>query len=636
MVTRILSLGDSLTWGVSDNNVDEGDRSGGYRIFLQDALAAQGFQIGTNGDIDFVGEEDNTDTRPSGPNSIDPDHQGQRGDRISQLDDELTNNNNTLLNTLAPDIVLLMAGTNDLLQDATAEIALNRLEGLIETLASQTTQHIFVASLPPFVLNSDDGKDITRLDDTDEAERLSFNSQLPTFLNTRFDEATRAKLTFVDVAGALQPSDISTDGVHITSKGFSKVANAWHNALVPVLAPTIDPTSIVRGTPERIEAETFSLSGGFTAVAQESDDLPSNTQVIQGSTNSIGSATTSFGFATGYYDITIGYFDENDGVGQINTTIGDDILDTLTLNQNLGAAHPSTENYVHKTIGKRVQLTQGDLITLTGTPNGGELVAIDYLEFVPVSQPAPVPSPNPAPNPNPAPTPNPDPVLNPDPTLSPPPASEPSPDLVPTPVPTEEDVVGIVEVGNNRNNVFSGTAGDDIFNGRGGRDRARGRDGNDRFNGGSGKDRLLGDGGDDRLNGGTDGDRLVGGSGDDDLIGGAGMDTILTGVGADSIIYNNRREGGGRGDRIRDFDEDNDLIVVKGRRFDRSLRTNRLLRRKYFTVGSEATTQNHRFIFDDSSGVLSFDPDGTGDRQSIILARLGRNTDLTHRSIFVQ
>ena len=614
MAVKILPLGDSLTWGVTDNNVTANDQYGGYRTVLLDSLDAAGFKNPT--DIDFIGEEDNTDPRISGPNSIDNDHEGRRGERINQLTDAAS---------LGADIVLLMAGTNDFLQNASVEEAQNRLESLIEALANSGADHILVASIPPFAI--DDINDVSSLDAQDEANRVSFNSLLPAFLQdpSRFTAATRAKITFVDVAGALDTTDISSDGVHITSLGYSKVATAWHNALVPILDPTITPAKIERGTPQRIEAEDFSNLGDFEIVDNKADGLPDNTTVINlANATGASTATTTFNLATGYYDVAIGYFDESDAVGKISVSIGDDTLNSITLDQNLGIADISPQNYVRKTIGTSVQLTNGEQISLTGTPVLGvndELIHVDYLEFIPV--PAPTPNP-PAPNP---PAPNP-PAPNP-PAPNPPAPNPPAPNP-PTPTPT-----GKHEIGNAQNNIFEGTEFDDTFSGRGGRDVARGRGGNDVLFGNQGNDRLFGNGGNDYLNGGAGNDRLVGGSGDDVLVGGRGVDNMRGGPGNDSFVYNTRRDGGKNGDRIQDFVVGEDLLVIKGSNFDSDFAIDRPLRRKYFTIGSEARNRNHRFIYDDDSGLLSFDPDGNGSRKAFKLARLDKGLDLNRQSFFV-
>ena len=58
-------------------------------------------------------------------------------------------------------------------------------------------------------------------------------------------------------------------------------------------------------------------------------------------------------------------------------------------------------------------------------------------------------------------------------------------------------------IGNNRNNILSGTRSADTISGRGGNDVIDGRAGNDRISGDSGNDQILGGAGNDRIDGGS-------------------------------------------------------------------------------------------------------------------------------------
>ncbi|WP_372884158.1 M10 family metallopeptidase C-terminal domain-containing protein [Shimia sp.] len=93
-------------------------------------------------------------------------------------------------------------------------------------------------------------------------------------------------------------------------------------------------------------------------------------------------------------------------------------------------------------------------------------------------------------------------------------------------------------VGSRDANALSGAEGDDLLLGQGG---------GDRLTGGTGRDILLG---------GTGGDRLTGESGRDILLGGSGDDLLDGGRGADVFIF----QGGS--DRITDFEDDRDLLVL--------------------------------------------------------------------------
>lgn len=88
-------------------------------------------------------------------------------------------------------------------------------------------------------------------------------------------------------------------------------------------------------------------------------------------------------------------------------------------------------------------------------------------------------------------------------------------------------------IGNNQNNVISGTQGNDRLFGMGGNDSIVGLGGNDTLNGGVG---------DDRLDGGAGDDRLEVSPGNDTLIGGDGVDTAVATIGQYYILDNDRLE----------------------------------------------------------------------------------------------
>jgi hypothetical protein len=99
-----------------------------------------------------------------------------------------------------------------------------------------------------------------------------------------------------------------------------------------------------------------------------------------------------------------------------------------------------------------------------------------------------------------------------------------------TPPPGTPSVIGKTELGSNRNDRLSGTAGDDTLIGKKGNDRLLGQDGNDVLNGGAGNDTLIGGNGNDTLVGGSGGDRLTGSDGADTFVFTRLQDSRLTGI----------------------------------------------------------------------------------------------------------
>jgi Ca2+-binding RTX toxin-like protein len=93
--------------------------------------------------------------------------------------------------------------------------------------------------------------------------------------------------------------------------------------------------------------------------------------------------------------------------------------------------------------------------------------------------------------------------------------------------------------GGNRDDVLSGTPGNDVINGGNGDDHLAGGDGNDSISGGNGNDALVGGRGSDMLNGGNGNDVLSAGAGNDVLTGGNGNDILRGGSGDDYLAGGN-------------------------------------------------------------------------------------------------
>ncbi|WP_245872716.1 SGNH/GDSL hydrolase family protein [Deinococcus planocerae] len=190
-----MPLGDSITDGY---NIP-----GGYRIELFEKLSAQ-----VPG-LDFVGSLSN------GPAELaDPHHEGRSGWRI----DELAAQVDGWLDRHQPSTVLLMAGTNDMIQGYDVGGAPARLGALLDEItARRPDARILVASIPPM------------RDATHNARGQQFNAALPGVVQSRADQGK--KVTFVDAGAALTPADLA-DGVHPNAGGYSKLAAVWERALL--------------------------------------------------------------------------------------------------------------------------------------------------------------------------------------------------------------------------------------------------------------------------------------------------------------------------------------------------------------------------------------------------------------------
>lgn len=109
-------------------------------------------------------------------------------------------------------------------------------------------------------------------------------------------------------------------------------------------------------------------------------------------------------------------------------------------------------------------------------------------------------------------------------------------------------------------------------------------------------------------------DTIVGTQYNDVLIGFGGHDTLTGGAGADRFRFYSLNDGG---DTITDFNpKEGDKIEVPEKGFGQQLffddANTKSIQSFRFVVGSAATSPDTRFVYDDSTGSLFFDPDGSG------------------------
>ncbi|MHC5743169.1 MAG: beta strand repeat-containing protein [Nostoc sp.] len=169
--------------------------------------------------------------------------------------------------------------------------------------------------------------------------------------------------------------------------------------------------------------------------------------------------------------------------------------------------------------------------------------------------------------------------------------------------------------------------------------------GNNTLNGGAGNDRLDASSstGDNLLSGDDGNDTLIaydasgkniltGGNGNDFLIGGNGNDSLIGGAGTDTFVFNSYNQGV---DTIYDFNATNELIQVSAAGFGGGLSTGSL-QTSQFTIGTSATTSNQRFVYDNITGALYFDLDGSaGIFTQVKFAQLSGSVTLTEKNFVV-
>lgn len=178
--------------------------------------------------------------------------------------------------------------------------------------------------------------------------------------------------------------------------------------------------------------------------------------------------------------------------------------------------------------------------------------------------------------------------------------------------------------GNDGADHLNGMNGDDTLNGGAGDDNLSGGNGKDALSGSDGSDELMGGNGKDSLDGGIGDDLLKGGNGNDRLDGGDGSDTLFGGMGRDTFVFTDPTSGP---DTIGDFRSHVDKIAI-----DFVPGAPETLGADDFFLSTDVsgmTSGQAALIYDKSTGVLSYDADGTDGNGAVELAHLNPNTHLS-------
>jgi Ca2+-binding RTX toxin-like protein len=212
--------------------------------------------------------------------------------------------------------------------------------------------------------------------------------------------------------------------------------------------------------------------------------------------------------------------------------------------------------------------------------------------------------------------------------------------------------------GNSGNNILEGGAGADALNGGGGIDLASYANAsagvtaslaNRSINTGdalgdtySSIEGLIGSAFDDILIGSnSNADRIAGGAGNDVINGGGKADTLTGGAGCDHFVFSKSSDGG---DLITDFTTGEDLIGIVRAGFginalvDHEAGGMLDFAAEYFvgnTTGRATVSGHGQFIFDQTTDRLLWDPDGTGRKAAVVIARFATDVDLNAGDLYL-
>lgn len=158
-------------------------------------------------------------------------------------------------------------------------------------------------------------------------------------------------------------------------------------------------------------------------------------------------------------------------------------------------------------------------------------------------------------------------------------------------------------------------------------------------------EKTVGSAADDVFKAGDGNDILGGGLGNDVLWGGYGNDVLSGGGGKDVFVFASKL-GTARTDRKVNFDKITDFNVKDDTiRLDNAVFTKlgkkgseaspAKINKAFFTIGSTAKDQNDYLIYNNKTGVLSYDKDGSGKAQAVEIAILTKKLKITHLDFMV-
>ena len=143
---------------------------------------------------------------------------------------------------------------------------------------------------------------------------------------------------------------------------------------------------------------------------------------------------------------------------------------------------------------------------------------------------------------------------------------------------------------------------------------------------------LTGNEGSNTLNGAVGRDSLFGGLGNDVLNGGVGNDALTGGIGKDTFVFNSAIIA--NVDKITDFKTVDDTLKLENQIFTK-LTVTGVLNVGFFVKGSAALDTNDVVIYNPTTGVVTYDSDGSGIGQGVQIAALGVNLSLTNADFVI-
>ena len=237
---KVLAIGDSITNG-------DGNNSKGYWDYLKQDLSAN--------NITVAGEANTWKKGRTGYaiKEVNSGNASELGLTYTEYRSGIYESINGDFND-APDVVLLMAGTNDIISNYRAGI-ITRLQSLIEKVHEKAPNAvIFVASIPDFNFSATSGKVVSenwfkyydqntgnvvvqyqQISYNEAFEKMingfvkDYNTQIQSLVNT-LSKSEGYKISFVDINSVVSKSTLE-DGCHPNDDGNKAMATAYANAI---------------------------------------------------------------------------------------------------------------------------------------------------------------------------------------------------------------------------------------------------------------------------------------------------------------------------------------------------------------------------------------------------------------------
>ena len=137
------------------------------------------------------------------------------------------------------------------------------------------------------------------------------------------------------------------------------------------------------------------------------------------------------------------------------------------------------------------------------------------------------------------------------------------------------------------------------------------------------------------LNGGLGNDTVNGAIGNDKLFGGAGNDRLTGGLNADVFVFNTALNAAANRDLVTDFSHVDDTLQLENAIFTKLGAGVHALNPAFFHVGAAAADANDYIVYNQGTGVLSYDANGNAAGGAIAFAFLANHAALAANDFLV-